>query len=84
MRKVSFLPDHAHVAVRLHPATAPGVVAVELMNAAQEVMNREFPEHLIGAGVRRVWQPGAYIGSYGELRAIEMGRYVREWTERRE
>src|SRR5262249_13309572 len=36
--KVSFVPDHVHVAVRTHPAVAPGALGVRLMNVSQEVI----------------------------------------------
>ena len=34
--KVSFLPDHVHVAVRVHPSVAPAVLVAELMNSDNE------------------------------------------------
>jgi REP element-mobilizing transposase RayT len=41
IEKVSFVPDHMHVAVRLHPALSPASIIVALMNVAQELLWRE-------------------------------------------
>ena len=79
--KVSFVPDHVHLAVQQHPATSPAAVVVELMNAAQETMRGSFPEDLIQAGVSRLWQPSAYIGSFGEIKSRQVAAYVRRWRE---
>ncbi|MBN1270328.1 MAG: IS200/IS605 family transposase [Kiritimatiellae bacterium] len=78
--KVSFVPDHVHVGVRLHPSKSPGDVAVVLMNSAQDVMHEQFPEELIRAGVQRVWQNSAYIGSYGDITSGKIRGYVKKWS----
>jgi REP element-mobilizing transposase RayT len=44
--KVSFVPDHIHVAVRTHPAVVPVELVARLMQAAQERMRRDFPENI--------------------------------------
>jgi REP element-mobilizing transposase RayT len=62
--KVSFLPDHVHVAVALHPSVSPAGVAIGMMNAAQELMWTRFDDLVVRAGVERLWQPSAYIGSF--------------------
>ena len=72
--KVSFVPDHVHVAVRVHPALAPGVLVAELMNSAQRVVFDSFPEEAIRAGVERLWQPSAYVGSFGDLASPQIRR----------
>jgi len=61
--KVSFVPDHVHIALRAHPAESPADLVVALMNAAQQVMSKQ----LIAAELERLWQPSAYLGSYGDL-----------------
>jgi REP element-mobilizing transposase RayT len=77
--KASFVPDHVHVAVRSHPSVAPVELAAELMNAAEEVMCREFREHLIQAGIDRLWQASAYIGSFGDISSSKIRNYVKKW-----
>jgi putative transposase len=82
LRKVSFLPDHVHVALWLHPGVAPANMAVTLMNDAQRRLAAEFPGELLRAGVSRVWQPSGYVGSYGDLATRQVEQYVRRWQER--
>lgn len=80
--KVSFVPDHVHVAVRTHPSLAPGILAVELMNAAQKTMWDRFPDAVIQARVERLWQPSAYVGSFGDLATPKLQRYIQNWRAR--
>jgi len=77
--KVSFVPDHVHIAVRTHPGVSPGEVAVTLMNAAQDLMLNQFREHLIQAGLDQLWQPSAYLGSYGDVTSKAVTGYMRKW-----
>lgn len=73
--KVSFVPDHVHVAFRAHPAVSPANIAAALMNSAQEVVQRE----MIYAGLDRLWEPGAYLGSYGDLASAQIRKYIEDW-----
>ncbi|MDY0146093.1 MAG: IS200/IS605 family transposase [Kiritimatiellia bacterium] len=77
--KAAFVPDHIHLAVRIHPSVAPAELAIQLMNIAQERLLRDFPEHLIEAGVGRLWPDSAYIGSYGDITAGTVQGYLRKW-----
>lgn len=79
LEKVSFLPDHVHLAVRFHPSVSPAIMVVALMNAAQERMWRDFPDAVIRAGAERLWQPSAYLGAFGNLEAAKIAAYVRRW-----
>jgi REP element-mobilizing transposase RayT len=79
--KVSFVPDHVHLALSVHPSVAPTVVITALMNAAQETMWRQFDREVIQAGVERLWQPSAYVGSFGDLSSNAMSAYVKRWEE---
>ena len=72
IRKVSFVPDHVHIAVRVHPAVSPANVVIGLMNVAQDCVQ----DRLIVAGVNRLWQPSAYVGSYGEFTSPQIRKYI--------
>jgi REP element-mobilizing transposase RayT len=61
--KLSFVPDHVHVALSLHPGGAPAPLVVMLMNEAQRLLAERFPVDLLRARLPRVWQPSAYIGA---------------------
>lgn len=73
--KVSFVPDHVHLAIRVHPSVSPVEVVVGLMNAAQEVIQNE----MIQVGLDRLWQRSAYIGSYGDLATAQVRKYIDNW-----
>lgn len=73
------MPDHVHLAVRTHPSLSPAMVVVALMNASQELMWNGFADAVIQAGAERLWQPSAYIGSYGDLVSPKLAAYVRKW-----
>jgi REP element-mobilizing transposase RayT len=75
--KVSFVPDHVHIALRAHPSLAPADIVVTLMNSAQEIMGRQ----MVRTGVDRLWQPSAYIGSYGDLASAQIKRYLERWEK---
>ena len=72
IEKVSFVPDHVHVALRTHPASSPAGIIAELMNLAQEVMQNS----LIVAGLDRLWEPSVYLGAYGDLASPQVRRYL--------
>ncbi len=78
--KVSFLPDHVHLAIRTHPAESPAALVVELMNAAQQVVFEKFAGAVLQAKVERLWQPSAYLGSYGELTSPQMRQYIHNFA----
>ena len=79
--KVSFLADHVHIAVSLHPKVSPAVVAFELMNSSQVFMWNQFSNAVVRAGIERLWQPGAYIGSFGDLSSNAVSAYMQRWSE---
>jgi len=73
--KVSFVPDHVHIAVRAHPAVSPADIATALMNSAQD----EIRGALIPARLERLWQPSVYVGSYGDLASPQIRKYIERW-----
>jgi len=81
LMRVSFVPDHVHIALRVHPSVSPAGLILDLMNAAQELMWRDFADAVIRAGVERLWQPSSYLGSFGDLNSPRISSYVKEWEE---
>jgi len=75
--KVSFVPDHVHIALRSHPAMSPATIAAVLMNSAQAVLKDE----LIEAGVDRLWMNSAYVGAYGDLSNAQIRRFLENWRD---
>lgn len=72
-----FVPDHVHVALRTHPLLSPADVVVALMNSSQDVVSRQ----LVRAGLNRLWQPSAYVGSYGDLASAQVRKYIEGWDK---
>lgn len=72
VRKVSVVPDHIHLALQLHPTVSPAVLVAELMNVAQSALQ----DWLVAAGLPRLWQPSAYIGSFGDLTSPQIRKYI--------
>jgi REP element-mobilizing transposase RayT len=79
--KVSFVPDHVHLALRAHPAVVPGALVVHLLNVAQQVIWSRFAKAAIQAGIPRLWQPGAYLGSFGDVTTSRIQQYLRNWAQ---
>ena len=77
--KVSFVPDHVHIALRSHPSVSPAGIAAGLMNSAQQVMQIE----MIEAGVNRLWMNSAYVGSYGDLASAQIRKFMERWRSAR-
>ncbi len=80
--KVSFLPDHVHLAIRTHPAIVPAALVTELLNSSQELMVQEFSSLMIRTGNPRIWKPGAYIGTVGDLVSGQTRAYLEGWSRR--
>lgn len=80
--KVSCLPDHVHLAVRTHPSVVPGELVAALMNAAQEVVWERFADDAIPARAERLFQPSAYLSSFGDLATPQIEAYLRAWCAR--
>jgi REP element-mobilizing transposase RayT len=84
LEKVSFVPDHVHLAVCFHPSVSPASMVVALMNAAQERLWNDFPDTVVREGVERLWQPSAYVGAFGDLESAKIAAYVRGWEREAE
>jgi REP element-mobilizing transposase RayT len=76
---LSFVPDHVHVALRVHPSASPAELIVCMMNAAQEFIFQQYGQDIIRAKLERLWQPSAYLGSYGELQSSKIAAYIKNW-----
>ena len=80
--KVSFLPDHVHLAVSIHPSSSPAKVVLQLMDTAQKFIWEHFEHLVVQAKVTRLWQASAYIGSFGDLSSNAISAYVKQWETR--
>ena len=53
--KFSFLPDHVHIAVEVHPTVSPALLVTKVMNSSQEFVFENFAENVIRAKAERLW-----------------------------
>jgi len=81
--KVSWVADHVHLALASHPLVVPANVVAVLLNAAQDVMREQFDTLLIETGNPRLWKPGGYVGTYGDLANTQIQAYLRAWQTNR-
>lgn len=79
LRRISIVPDHTHLALRIHPAVVPSSLILRLMNSSQEFLFRSHREEVLAAKLPQIWHPGAYLGTYGDVEAGRVKRYIREW-----
>ncbi len=77
IQKVSFVPDHVHLAVLSHPSCTPAGIILRLMNSAQSFLWKKFANLAIEAKIRRLWQPTAYFGTFGDLPSPAVSAYVK-------
>lgn len=54
------------------------------MNAAQQIVFEQFPAAAVQARLERLWQPSAYLGSYGNLASPQISKYIRNWAGQRD
>jgi REP element-mobilizing transposase RayT len=64
--RVSVVPDHVHMLVRIMPSMSIEECALLLMNNGQYFIGKNYPQTLIAAGVNQLWQASAYAGTCGE------------------
>lgn len=83
LHKVSFLPDHVHLAVHVHPSVQPAGLICLLMNEAQSVAEFVMRRMNVPPAVERLWQPTAYMGSFGNLASPQVAAYLRRWEAER-
>jgi len=77
--KVSFVPDHVHIALAIHPTKSPIAVVESLMNAGQDLMWDRYPNVIIRSAAERLWQPSAYFGSFGAISSKAIKAYMHRW-----
>jgi putative transposase len=75
--RVTVLPDHVHLLVRITPKISVEQVTLCLINNAQYFMGKNFPGALVDAKIDQLWQPSAYAGSCGELPTALLKAFLR-------
>lgn len=44
------------------------------------LLKKVMSKQLIAAQVDRLWQPSAYLGSYGDLASPQIRKYIQNWA----
>ena len=63
--QATILPDHVHLLVRITPKISVEQAALSLMNNGQYFIAKHFPLTLVEAKIDQLWQPSAYVGTFG-------------------
>lgn len=76
--RVTVLPDHAHLLVRIAPKMNIEECALSLLNNGQHFVGQRAPEALIQAKIEQLWQASAYVGTTGEFTTALVKTFLRE------
>ncbi len=83
IEKVSFVPDHVHLAVWTHPSLSPARAVTTLMNAGQELIWREYSSavsRLVWSGFGKPAPMSAVMAIWNRPRFRRMCAIGRRWT----
>ena len=67
MDRVTVLPDHVHLLVRIVPKMSIENCVLALMNNGRLWFGSHYPELLIKSGMTQLWQASAYAGTTGTV-----------------
>jgi putative transposase len=65
--RVTIVPDHTHLLVRIAPKMSIEECALSLLNNGQHFVGRHAPEAMIQARIEQLWQASAYAGTTGKV-----------------
>ncbi|MGE0886907.1 MAG: IS200/IS605 family transposase [Blastocatellales bacterium] len=78
--RMTILPDHAHLLVRITPKMSIAECALALLNNGQYYVGKHRPAALIEANVEQLWQASAYAGTRGTYTTA----LIKHWLSERE
>ena len=76
--RVTILPDHLHLLVRVAPKMSIEECCLSLLNNGQHFVGQHAPEALIEAGIEQLWQPSAYAGTTGRVTTALVKAFLSE------
>jgi putative transposase len=74
--RISIVPDHAHLLVRIVPKMSIEECALSLLNNGQQFVGKHAPDRLIEAGIEGLWQGSAYAGTVGDVTTALVKAYL--------
>ncbi len=67
IERLTMVPDHAHLLVRIVPKLSLATCVLALMNNGEYFISKHYPVALANEGIAQLWQPSAYVGTCGEV-----------------
>jgi len=76
--RVTVVPDHTHLLVRIAPKMSIEECALSLLNNGQHFIGQHAPEALIQAKIEQLWQSSAYAGTTGNVTTALVKAFLSE------
>lgn len=76
--RVTAVPDHTHLLVRIAPKMSIEECALALLNNGQHFVGQHAPESLIQARIEQLWQASAYAGTTGKVTTALVKTFLSE------
>jgi len=74
--RVTIVPDHTHLLVRIPPKISIEQCALSLLNNGLYFVGRNEPQALVRAGIDSLWQPSAYAGTTGKVTTALVKKFL--------
>ncbi len=76
--RVTIVPDHTHLLVRIAPKMSIEECALSLLNNGQHFVGKHAPEAMTQARIEQLWQASAYAGTTGEFSTALVKAFLSE------
>lgn len=76
--RVTIVPDHTHLLVRIAPKMSLEECALSLLNNGQYSVGKSEPNALVRAGIDSLWQPSAYAGTTGTVTTALVKKFLND------
>jgi putative transposase len=76
--RISIVPDHIHLLVRIKPKMSIEECALLLLNNGQYFVGKRAPHTLVQAGIEGLWQASAYAGTTGQMTTVLLKKFLSE------
>lgn len=76
--RVTIVPDHIHLLVRIPPKMSIEECALSLLNNGQYFVGKYAPEVLVQAKIEQLWQASAYAGTTGHFTTALVKSFLSE------
>jgi REP-associated tyrosine transposase len=74
--RISVVPDHIHLLVRIVPKMSIEECALSLLNNGQYFVDEHAPHVLVEAGIEGLWNASAYAGTCGQVTTALLKKFL--------